>query len=318
MHILQRASQILALCDRILSDVARGLNQSNSRVQRQDLLKSCGARWPLRKTRVEIVQPWRGARNHGERLRLAPSAETGLASHGKDRWKRGVRASATQNDSVSHAASPASGWNAAQLDRLPLILLVGMREEIVGSLNSSVDVIGLADERFYQGADVSQDRQIIGIVVACKLPGRGVHAVRARTKSHKRILREGKPAHRLIRSPGVLVGCKPAVHRHDEVVRVIPAKQKYANERLVTSARRSSRQRGHHAETAESGKRAQGRRRTAAQTDEIPSCVWHGSFSFARGLFLTSAPGIAMTKRPSRQLSAPGPSDRRWAERSLQ
>src|SRR5260370_31893838 len=96
-------------------------------------------------------------------------------------------------NNVRHAARPASGWNAAQLDRLPLILLVRMREEIVGSLNNSVDVIGLAGEGVYQGADVSQDGEIIGIVKSGKFRCGGLHTVRAVSLIHHRTLLDSKP-----------------------------------------------------------------------------------------------------------------------------
>src|SRR5260370_2914217 len=99
-------------------------------------------------------------------------------------------------NNVRHAARPASGWNAAQLDRLPLILLIRMREEIVGSLNNSVDVIGLAGEGFYQGAHVSQDGEITGIVKSGKFRCGGGHTLGPRSKSHERTLPESKPTHR--------------------------------------------------------------------------------------------------------------------------
>src|SRR5260370_17453621 len=91
-----------------------------------------------------------------------------------------------------------------------------MREEIIRRRDSSGDVLGLAG-RFYQSADVDEERQIIGIVKSGEFRGSGVHAIRTtRAQRMERTLRESKAACRRAAPPrGIELITRRGVLPHD-------------------------------------------------------------------------------------------------------
>src|SRR5260370_13113446 len=90
-----------------------------------------------------------------------------------------------------------------------------MREEIIRRRDSSGDVLGLAG-RFYQSADVDEERQIIGIVKSGEFRGSGVHAIRTtRAQRMERTLRESKAACRRAAPPRGIELITSGGVRHD-------------------------------------------------------------------------------------------------------
>ena len=155
----QRGGKSLAVGQRIGGDGAGGLNQRNAGIEGQQLLQGLQARRG-RRGAIEAGKARSGAGNHGIGLRLLAGAENCRARHGSDGRKHGAGVEAAEI--VGEPAGPAGLVEAIEFERLPLLLLIGMRKKI-GRHGQTVGEILRARDRLRQRPDVGEKGELAGV-----------------------------------------------------------------------------------------------------------------------------------------------------------
>jgi hypothetical protein len=255
----------LGVLNGLAGDGVRCLHHVETAIEREQLLRGGISRLGSRR-RIESLKAWCLTRIHREWFGSDTRAENSVAADGKNRREKS-RAVVSALHRVGHFPGPTGHGNAIELSALPLILLVGVRIEILGQIQRGL--IGCLCRGLNESSHIGDERHVFLIVeVALHLRHVGVQAVGglpARLQWQK--LRLGYGENRA----GLLVSGVARVHGNQNIVPVVTTKHENAHQRLVIrSALRESADQSEFAETADESGSGGG---AAGQPEQVSSCV---------------------------------------------
>src|SRR3984893_7345515 len=227
-NIFERFGEQRALPDRLSSYRARGLHHGNAGVEGEQFLHGLKTRAPGIRS-VDALDSGSAAGTHGERTGDVTGAENWIAGYRQNRRELGARME-SRADLVGHFSGPTGVRQSGKLRGLPLILLVGVREQILGQMRELLIILPRGG--LHQSSYVGQDGQgLVGIEQRLQSREVGMEAkvgLAAGLQRQERALAEGQIlAYRLV------VGVARRVDGHNQIVGIVASKEEDAHQRFV-------------------------------------------------------------------------------------